>query len=160
LEWERMCWNGEHSLRLCSVISASAICIAKSSYIKQLGICHCKCICWHICHVLCISEWASAIDEEPSFLIKKITVSKTKLGAYFLSDATPLTMLCFYVCLRFHVSLRWQQSEIPQAVLQSWQPLSVNSAFLLPTGDKKQISFMPKFSTEQVARTPTVLPVK
>lgn len=71
LEWERMCWNGKHSLRLCSVISASAICISKSTYIKQLGICHRQCACWHTCRVLCIPEWVSAIDNEPSFLIKK-----------------------------------------------------------------------------------------
>lgn len=28
---------------------------------KQLGICRCKCICWHSCRVLYIPECASAI---------------------------------------------------------------------------------------------------
>lgn len=104
-EWERRCWNGKHSLRLCSLISAYAMCISKSIYIKQSGICHRKCVCWSICRTLYITECSSAVGRRTISSNKKVIIAKPNLCAYFLVDAGPLTLFCFYICLGFQTRL-------------------------------------------------------
>lgn len=42
-----------------------------STYTIQFGICHFECIGWHIYHVLCILQRASASDKQPYFVTKR-----------------------------------------------------------------------------------------